>query len=319
MSATREISRRTVMRGMLQGGAAVAVGLPVLECFLNTNGTAYAATAGAAAGPLPPCFGTWFWGLGLTPNHWEPATTGPDYELPAHLAGLQPIKSKLNLFSGMQVFLDGKVNQNHYSGAQGQATGMVSRNGSDYSTSIDTLIGEQIGRGTRFRSLEVTCDGDSSASWSARGSSGLNPSETSAPGAVRAPLRRRLPGSERGRFQGRPGGDGAAQRALRRVRAAEKADVRRLRVGSGAAGRVLLVGARPGAEAGVRARPAGAAAGLHGAGRGNGGDRIPRRAGRAHPPAVCATAGPRDGVRADADLQSHDGVGILPGCGGPER
>jgi len=56
---------------------------------------------------------------------------------------------------------------------------MVSRNGSDYSTSIDTIIGEQIGRGTRFRSLEVTCDGDSSASWSARGSSGLNPSETS--------------------------------------------------------------------------------------------------------------------------------------------
>ena len=71
------------------------------------------------------------------------------------------------------------MNQNHYSGAQGQATGMVSRNGSDYSTSIDTIIGEQIGRGTRFRSLEATCDGDSSASWSARGSSGLNPSETS--------------------------------------------------------------------------------------------------------------------------------------------
>ena len=179
MSATREIGRRTVLRGMLKGGAAVSVGLPVLECFLNTSGTAYAATAGAAAAPLPPCFGTWFWGLGLTPNHWEPATTGPDYELPEHLAGLQPIKSKMNLFSGMQVFLDGKVNQNHYSGAQGQATGMVSRNGGDYSTSIDTIIGEQIGRGTRFRSLEATCDGDSSASWSARGSSGLNPSETS--------------------------------------------------------------------------------------------------------------------------------------------
>ena len=187
MNATREIGRRTVLRGMLQGGAAVSIGLPVLECFLNTSGTAYAASAGAPAAPLPPCFGTWFWGLGLTPNHWEPATTGPDYELPEHLAGLQPIKSKVNLFSGMQVFLDGKVNQNHYSGAQGQATGMVSRNGSDYSTSIDTIIGEQIGRGTRFRSLEVTCDGDSSASWSARGSSGLNPSETS-PLAVYARL-----------------------------------------------------------------------------------------------------------------------------------
>ena len=116
MSATREIGRRTVLRGMLRGGAAVTVGLPVLESFLNANGTAYAATGA----PLPPCFGTWFWGLGLIPNHWEPAIAGPDYELPEHLAGLKPIRSKMNLFSGMQVFLDGKVNQNHYSGAQGQ-------------------------------------------------------------------------------------------------------------------------------------------------------------------------------------------------------
>ena len=91
----------------------------MLECFLNTNGTAYAATGAA----LPPCFGTWFWGLGLTPNQWEPTTTGANYVLPDHIAGLNPIKEKMNLFSGMQVFLDGKVNQNHYSGAQGQADG----------------------------------------------------------------------------------------------------------------------------------------------------------------------------------------------------
>ena len=34
-----KINRRTLLRGML-GGAAVTVGLPALECFLNTNGTA---------------------------------------------------------------------------------------------------------------------------------------------------------------------------------------------------------------------------------------------------------------------------------------
>ena len=171
--SVNKISRRTVLRGLV-GGTAVTVGLPMLECFLNTNGTAYAAGA-----PLPRCFGTWFWGLGLTPNLWEPTTTGRNYELPAHLSALEPIKDKLNLYSGMQVFLDGKVNQNHYSGAQGQATGRVSKNGSDYSTSIDTIIGEQVGRGTRFRSIEATCDGDSRTGWSARDSSGLNPSETS--------------------------------------------------------------------------------------------------------------------------------------------
>ena len=174
MTARERLTRRTVLRGML-AGSAVTVGLPVLECMLNENGTALAATGQA----LPPCFGTWFWALGLALNQWEPKQTGDKYDLPAHLAGLAPIKAKMNLFSGMQVFLDGKANQNHYSGAQCQATGMVSRNGSDYTTSIDTIIGNKIGKGTRFRSIEVGCDGDRGASWSARGNNGFNPAEIS--------------------------------------------------------------------------------------------------------------------------------------------
>ena len=174
MRAIERLSRRNVLRGML-GGTAVTVGLPVLECFLNTNGTAYAATGAA----LPPCFGTWFWGLGLAEGMWVPKEAGDKYELREHLSCLAPIKSKMNLFSGMQIFLDGKVNQNHYSGAQGQATGMVSKTGSEYSASIDSIIGEQIGKGTRFRSLEVGNDGDSKSTWSARGVNGMNPAEIS--------------------------------------------------------------------------------------------------------------------------------------------
>ena len=122
MSARERLSRRQVLRGML-GGTAVTVGLPILECFLDSSGTAYAASGQA----LPPIFGSWFYGLGLTPNHWEPTTTGTKFALPAHIAALEPVKAKLNLFSGLQVFLDGKVNQNHYSGAQCQMTGIVSR------------------------------------------------------------------------------------------------------------------------------------------------------------------------------------------------
>jgi len=34
-------SRRKVLRGMM-GGAAISVGLPLLDCFLNSNGTALA-------------------------------------------------------------------------------------------------------------------------------------------------------------------------------------------------------------------------------------------------------------------------------------
>jgi hypothetical protein len=157
------------------GGTAVTVGLPLLECFLDSNGVAYAATGA----PLPPIFGSWFYGLGLTPNHWEPKEVGASFALPAHIKALEPVKSKINLFSGLQVFLDGKVNQNHYSGAQCQMTGMVSRTGSDYTTSLDTVIGAHIGRGSRFRSLEVGCDGDRRSTWSARGANGMNPAEVS--------------------------------------------------------------------------------------------------------------------------------------------
>lgn len=174
MAKGDKISRRDVLRGFV-GGTAVTIGLPILECMLNENGTAFAATNAA----LPPCFGTWFFGLGLVPGHWEPRETGRNYELLPHLAALEPIKSKINLFSGMQVFLDGKVNQNHYSGAQCQMTGIVSKTGSEYSTSIDTIIGDHISKRTRFRSLEVTCDGNRRSTWSARGSNGMNPAEIS--------------------------------------------------------------------------------------------------------------------------------------------
>ncbi len=174
MTARERLSRRRVLKGVLNG-AAITVGLPILECTLNQNGNASAATGQA----LPPCFGTWFWGLGLAPGQWQPKKVGADYDLPEHLKALAPIKSKMNLYSGMQVFLDGKVNQNHYSGAQCQATAMVSKNGSDYTTSIDHIIGSQIGKGTRFRSIEMACDGDRNASWSARGQNGMNPAEIS--------------------------------------------------------------------------------------------------------------------------------------------
>jgi hypothetical protein len=170
----KKVDRRTVLRGFLQG-AAVTVALPVLDIFLDGNGTAYAATGA----PLAPCFGTWHWMLGLAPGFWEPSGVGANYELPPHLAALNPIKSKINIYSGMHVFLDGKVNQNHYSGAQGQMTGMVSKNGSDYTTSLDTIIGDHIGQRRRFRSLTVSCDGNRRATWSSRGQNGMNPAEIS--------------------------------------------------------------------------------------------------------------------------------------------
>ncbi len=165
--------RRRVLKGMM-GGAAVTVGLPILDCLLNESGTAFAATGKE----LPTRFVTWFWGLGLGEQNWVPKETGAKYELPPQLQSLKPIQHKLNLFSGGQVFLDGQANNTHFTGVQGHMTGKVA-SAAEYFGSVDTLIGDVIGKGTRFRSLEVSCDGDPKACWSARMDSGKLSAEVS--------------------------------------------------------------------------------------------------------------------------------------------
>ena len=173
ISKNRKFTRRSILRGAIQG-SAVVMGLPILESFLNNNGTAF-----ADGTELPPCFGSWFFGLGLTPGRWEPKVIGPDYELPEHVAALQPIRDKLNIFSGLQIFLDGKVNQNHISGAQGQMTGVVTKSAADYDESFDAIIDKQFGANARFRTLEVACDGNASSGWTARGKNGKTPCQIS--------------------------------------------------------------------------------------------------------------------------------------------
>lgn len=178
MRSSKLSQRRRFLKGML-AGSAVTVGLPLLDCFLNTNGDALAATDSSGSTKLPVCFGTWFWGLGLSQGFWEPKTTGQNYELPEQIAVLAPFKDRINVFSGLQANLDGKINATHFSGAQAIATGMVTATPAGYSTSLDAGIADNIGKRTRFRSLEVTCDGNPKSSWSARGINGVNPAETS--------------------------------------------------------------------------------------------------------------------------------------------
>ena len=169
-----KITRRTILRGMMAGGA-ISVGLPILDCMLDTSGTAFAATGA----PIPPCFATWFWGLGVGEGEWQPKTAGKDYEMPRQFKVLEPLRQKMNLFSGGQVFLDGGSNTTHFTGVQGLMTGTVSGSAGNYYGSLDTIVGDVIGNGTRFRSIEVSCDGDPKATWSARNTGGRQPAEVS--------------------------------------------------------------------------------------------------------------------------------------------
>jgi len=169
-------NRRHVLKGML-GGTAVTVGLPLLDCFLDGNGTALAAGA-----PIPSRFGTWFWGCGINAARWIPEKVGADYDLKAELAPIEPFRKKVSVFTGFNCILGGKPNLPHWSGIMATLTGTVPLrggmgSGSTEAPTIDCLVADAIGTGSRFRSLEVACTGQSGVSYSMRAGSTVNPSE----------------------------------------------------------------------------------------------------------------------------------------------
>jgi hypothetical protein len=169
----KKLNRRSVLKGVL-GGAGIGVALPFLDVFLNNNGRALAATGQR----LPVRFGTWIWGCGFVPERWIPSTTGADYALPPDLEPLAAHKKDLAIFSGYDVKLDGVANKPHITGCLGLRTGIPVPNESVRAPTIDVIIGDVIGKGSRFSSIEVSTSGiDRSYSFRAAGSA--NPSEVS--------------------------------------------------------------------------------------------------------------------------------------------
>ena len=148
-------NRRRVLRGMLNGGA-VTVALPLLNCFLNENGTAL-----ASGDPMPVRFGTWFWGCGMNTKIFTPTKFGADFEFPEESAPLAKVRKHLNMFSNYNAFRDSAPNLCHYTGWVITRTGQApdSRNDRPSST-IDTVIARQIGRTTRFPLLNANATGD---------------------------------------------------------------------------------------------------------------------------------------------------------------
>ena len=97
----KEFTRRRFLRGTM-GASAFALGLPLLDIFLNNNGTALASGA-----PMPKRFGTWFWGCGMNPERWDPRQIGSGYELSPELQPLAGVRDELSIISGSSVLLAG--------------------------------------------------------------------------------------------------------------------------------------------------------------------------------------------------------------------
>lgn len=175
-----KFDRRTILRGAL-GGTTVGLGLPVLDRFLNSNGTALAATGQA----LPVVFGTWLQSMGFNPGRWVPAKAGASFENNIELKAFDAYRDKMNVFSGMRYYLDGRPHVTHVSGCQIASTGGlyaagqgVNNSSGESGPSVDAVIADRISPRTRFRSLEV-CFSGKPKTWSRRSGSVINASEAS--------------------------------------------------------------------------------------------------------------------------------------------
>lgn len=148
------ISRRTMLRGVA-AGTGVAIGLPLLEAMLNSNGEAL-----AGGEPLPKRFVMWLASNGFLLDRFEPEQTGADWDLTEQLAPLSQVKDYVNLCTGYSNHgADGGFFSGHIEGTT-VFTGYPSNYGNAgfYDAggpSIDQLIADQIGTTTPVKSLQV--------------------------------------------------------------------------------------------------------------------------------------------------------------------
>ena len=151
----KKLSRRRVLRGIVSG-SAVTIGLPLLNCFLNDNGTAW-----ASGEKMPVRFGTWAWGLGMNKAIFVPKKTGTGFDLPEEIASLANVRDHVNLLTNATYFRDSYQNLCHFTGWVVSRTGAAPKaTGFIPGETIDVTIANQIGNATRFKSLTATAAGD---------------------------------------------------------------------------------------------------------------------------------------------------------------
>ena len=181
------MNRRTFLRGAI-GGAAVTMGLPLLDAMLDTNGVALADGA-----PVPTRFGVWFWGNGVRPERWIPTGSGAAWTPSEELAPLAPYRSHLGVVTGCTIHTG---THPHHAGMTGVMTGApLHQVGTTRDTivstfaqpSVDVLAARHHRGSTPFDSLEVgitrfrgTDEGTTFQHLSHNGPNNPNPSEYSA-------------------------------------------------------------------------------------------------------------------------------------------
>jgi len=143
------------------GGSAVTVGLPLLNCFLNGNGTAL-----ADGKPLPVRFGTWFWGLGMNASIFVPKKTGTDFEFPEEIEALKPHRDQINILTNATAFRDSSPLQCHVTGWAVARCGAAPQAKTLGGETYDVKIANEISRTRRFKALTANAAADPRVSYS---------------------------------------------------------------------------------------------------------------------------------------------------------
>ncbi|MCB1235689.1 MAG: DUF1552 domain-containing protein [Verrucomicrobiae bacterium] len=144
ISRDPQISRRTALRGL---GATVS--LPFLESMLPKAALASTEAASAAI----PRRGAWcYFGTGMNMRQFEPETEGKDFAFPRILKPLEKFRGDLTVFSGTYLEYGG--------GHQGDytfLTGVEAKKGGSIQNAVscDQLAAEQLGKDTRFPSMQL--------------------------------------------------------------------------------------------------------------------------------------------------------------------
>jgi hypothetical protein len=159
---TNPLSRRTVLQGL-----GTALTLPLLDCMMPLSRTAQAAETTAAA---PVRLAYLYVPNGVVMDHWRPTKEGTDYDLPAILEPLAQLKSEVSVLTGLthqKAFANGDGGGDHARALSTFLTGVQVRktHGADIAAGIsaDQIAASQVGKLTRFASLELGCEGGSLA------------------------------------------------------------------------------------------------------------------------------------------------------------
>jgi hypothetical protein len=150
MIGRKSLSRRTLLRG-----AGTAIALPFLDAMVP----AFAAPASQRTRPVRMAF--FYVPNGIMMDGWNPDYRGPLRELPRILKPLEEHKSEINVIGNLthnsgRALLDGAGDHgrccgSYLTGVQVKKT-MVDIKGA---VSCDQLVASEVGRNTRFPSLEI--------------------------------------------------------------------------------------------------------------------------------------------------------------------